>query len=440
MQLGRGELFKPFDDQDSAVREARFRYFIVFSEHEPEVIISLRESCFKFYEKAGVHSYNLLVDLVEGKASRYDYSVYYYEPYKQDYLELREAINRWYRDFFLERLGEWCKDVGLALLSEVNENREDIERFTGFRYLSQYPAPTDPVLKGVPDFYSYLVSKKESEEKRIGPIFSRHFRYNPSKSKRKKFKKLMLLYFQNYIDEYAEMVEEQARSQGYTDRGNKKRQTKIGKKKRQAGTVSEPTEHFHWLYLRHIEKRTCDEVAEEVNKVQNALDKNTLEEFESVVSPQNVCDATTRLANLIGVSLGPRGLKMQANGDVEGRIDTRLSDKHWKRIEPFLPPQPSVGRRRKQDREVLSSLVYRFRTGCQYRDIPRGRGYASPSTTHHWASRWEKDGVFDQIWNHLLAVLDDEGRLKITKKDFNGSSVINKKGESDFAQKVHKKS
>lgn len=63
--------------------------------------------------------------------------------------------------------------------------------------------------------------------------------------------------------------------------------------------------------------------------------------------------------------------------------DTKLSDEQWDIIKPYLPPQPTLGRRRKQDREVLNSLVYRLKTGCRYRDIPRAEGYAAPSTKHH---------------------------------------------------------
>lgn len=77
--------------------------------------------------------------------------------------------------------------------------------------------------------------------------------------------------------------------------------------------------------------------------------------------------------------------------------DTKLSDEQWTVIQPFLPPQPTLGRRRRQDREVLNSLTYRLKTGCRYREIPRVEGYAAPSTTHHWVSRWVKEGVFDGV-------------------------------------------
>ncbi|PZA07327.1 transposase [Meiothermus sp. PNK-Is4] len=53
--------------------------------------------------------------------------------------------------------------------------------------------------------------------------------------------------------------------------------------------------------------------------------------------------------------------------------DTRLSDKPW----AVLPPRPAKGRRRGQDRAVLSGIMYRLKTGCRRRDMPPG----APATT-----------------------------------------------------------
>lgn len=108
--------------------------------------------------------------------------------------------------------------------------------------------------------------------------------------------------------------------------------------------------------------------------------------------------------------------------------DTKLSDEQWEIISTFLPSQPALGRRRRQDREVLNSLVYRLKTGCRYRDIPRAEGYAPPSTTHHWVSRWVKDGVFDSVWQQLLALLATEGKLDLSEGSLDGSFVPAKRG------------
>lgn len=51
-------------------------------------------------------------------------------------------------------------------------------------------------------------------------------------------------------------------------------------------------------------------------------------------------------------------------------------------VAPLLPPQPAKGRRRGQDWEVLSGIMYRLKTGCRWRDIPKVEGYAAGSTCH----------------------------------------------------------
>lgn len=72
--------------------------------------------------------------------------------------------------------------------------------------------------------------------------------------------------------------------------------------------------------------------------------------------------------------------------------------------------------------------MYRLKTGCRYRDIPRAEGYAPPSTTHHWVSRWDKDGVFDNVWQRLLGLLDAERKLDLSEGSLDGSFVPSKRG------------
>ena len=59
-----------------------------------------------------------------------------------------------------------------------------------------------------------------------------------------------------------------------------------------------------------------------------------------------------------------------------------------------MPPQPKRGRKRREDRQVLNSLIYRLKTGCRYRDSPRTSHYAAPSTTHYWLTRSAFAGSF----------------------------------------------
>lgn len=108
--------------------------------------------------------------------------------------------------------------------------------------------------------------------------------------------------------------------------------------------------------------------------------------------------------------------------------EAKLSDEQWAVIEPLLPPQPRTGRRREHDREVLNSLVYRLVTGSRYRDLPRMPEYALRTTTYHWLKKWTEAGVLDRIWQTLLSLLEQEGKLDLSKGSLDGSFVPAKRG------------
>ncbi len=108
----------------------------------------------------------------------------------------------------------------------------------------------------------------------------------------------------------------------------------------------------------------------------------------------------------------------------------KLTDEYWLRIKPLVPPQTRLGRKREHDREVLNSLVYRLKTGCRYRDIPRSPEYATPSTTFYWFKRWTEQGLFKKIWQFLLGLLDSIGEIDLSKGSLDGSFVPGKRGGS----------
>ena len=93
-----------------------------------------------------------------------------------------------------------------------------------------------------------------------------------------------------------------------------------------------------------------------------------------------------------------------------------------------MPPQFRLGRKREHDREVLNSLVYRLKTGCRYRDIPRAPEYAAPSTTFYWFKRRTEQDLFKRIWQTLLGLLDAVGEIDLSKGSLDGSFVPGKRG------------
>jgi putative transposase len=106
----------------------------------------------------------------------------------------------------------------------------------------------------------------------------------------------------------------------------------------------------------------------------------------------------------------------------------KLNDEQWAVIAPLLPSQPKTGRRRKHDRQVLNSLVYRLKTGVRYKDIPRSEDYAAKSTVYHWLKRWSEEGVLEALWQKLLSLLEAEGDIELSEGSLDGSFVPSKRG------------
>ncbi|MER8093012.1 transposase, partial [Streptomyces goshikiensis] len=71
-----------------------------------------------------------------------------------------------------------------------------------------------------------------------------------------------------------------------------------------------------------------------------------------------------------------------------------LSDAEWELVQPLLP-RPVLGRPRLDDRMVLNGIVWKFRTGVAWRDVPER--YGSWATLHTRFRRWAADGTFDRM-------------------------------------------
>jgi putative transposase len=86
-----------------------------------------------------------------------------------------------------------------------------------------------------------------------------------------------------------------------------------------------------------------------------------------------------------------------------------LTEAQMRRIEPFFPI--SRGLRRVDDRRVISGIVYVIRNGLQWKDAPRD--YGPHKTLYNRFVRWSRLGVFDRIFNALVAQAGVPQRLMI---------------------------
>src|SRR5690349_21826335 len=79
---------------------------------------------------------------------------------------------------------------------------------------------------------------------------------------------------------------------------------------------------------------------------------------------------------------------------------TDLTDAQWKVIKPLVPPARPGGRPRSVDmREVLNTLLYQARTGCQWELLPHD--LQPKSTAWDYFEAWRDDGTWERIVDAL---------------------------------------
>jgi putative transposase len=86
---------------------------------------------------------------------------------------------------------------------------------------------------------------------------------------------------------------------------------------------------------------------------------------------------------------------------------TDLSDDQWAFIGPLLPPAKSGGRPRTVNlREVVNTLFYQDRTGCQWAFLPHD--LVPAGTAYYYFERWHADGTWQRILDALRGQLRTE--------------------------------
>lgn len=84
---------------------------------------------------------------------------------------------------------------------------------------------------------------------------------------------------------------------------------------------------------------------------------------------------------------------------------TDLTDEQWAVLEPLIPPAKTGGRPRQVDmREVINTILYLNRTGCQWDMLPHD--LLPKSTVYEYFSQWRDDGT----WQRLMDTLREQVR------------------------------
>lgn len=88
-----------------------------------------------------------------------------------------------------------------------------------------------------------------------------------------------------------------------------------------------------------------------------------------------------------------------------------LTDQQWQKIEPLLPS--STGRRGRpfrNSRQVVEGIIFRYRTGMAWRDLPREQ-FGPWQTVWKRHRRYAADGTWDTILTFLLTQADDADKI-----------------------------
>ena len=82
-------------------------------------------------------------------------------------------------------------------------------------------------------------------------------------------------------------------------------------------------------------------------------------------------------------------------------------DDQWDRIKDLLPGREGcVGVTAKDNRLFVEAVLYRYRAGIPWRDLPERFG--DYKQVHTRFSRWARSGAWERIFRHLAADADDE--------------------------------
>ena len=85
-----------------------------------------------------------------------------------------------------------------------------------------------------------------------------------------------------------------------------------------------------------------------------------------------------------------------------------LSDVQWQEIAPYLPTDVR-GKKRADDRTVISGILHVLKSGCRWKDCPPE--YGPPTTIYNRFTRWAERG----IWEALFRARAGRGRSDDTQ-------------------------
>ncbi|WFR67693.1 IS5 family transposase [Curtobacterium flaccumfaciens] len=86
-----------------------------------------------------------------------------------------------------------------------------------------------------------------------------------------------------------------------------------------------------------------------------------------------------------------------------------IFDETWAVIDPLFPASEDEGRPPVDRRVVVEAVVWRFRTGAPWRDLPERFGHWN--TIYRNFDRWAKAGIWIRLLEHVQAATERHGDI-----------------------------
>jgi transposase len=86
-----------------------------------------------------------------------------------------------------------------------------------------------------------------------------------------------------------------------------------------------------------------------------------------------------------------------------------LTDAQWARLQPLLPRRPQGRKSARGDRLFVDAVVFRAKTGIQWRDLPERFG--NWKSVYNRFANWAKKDVWSQVFRELQVDVDETASI-----------------------------
>ena len=104
-----------------------------------------------------------------------------------------------------------------------------------------------------------------------------------------------------------------------------------------------------------------------------------------------------------------------------------VTEELWELIEPLIPKVPRrrrfPGRKRLDDRKVLTGILFVLRTGIPWEYLPQEMGCGSGMTCWRRLKEWQEAGVWQRLHEVLLAKLNEAALIDWSRAAIDSSQV-----------------